>query len=43
MNLGIVKCETLEQFIEVCAGFVREGVTFTADAGKLTIELTGGY
>lgn len=38
-----VHCTNLQEFITVCAGFVREGVTFRADSGTLTIALTGGY
>jgi len=41
--VGSVKCETIEQFIQVCAGFVREGVIFKADAASLVVTLTGGY
>ena len=42
-NAGKVTCVTMAQFIEVCAGFVREGVLFDADANTLTITLTGGF
>lgn len=38
-----IRCQDLDDFIKVCAGFVREGVSFRADTGNLTIELTGGF
>ena len=38
-----IRCETMEQFITVCAGLVRESVTFVASADTLVIKLTGGY
>ena len=41
--MSIIACETLSQFVTVCAELVREGITFTADATTLTIQMTGGY
>ncbi len=38
-----VECTTNEEFVQCIAGFVREGLTFTADASTRTITLTGGY
>jgi hypothetical protein len=38
-----IKCTTLPEFVEVCAGLVRQNVLFEADACSLTITLTGGY
>jgi hypothetical protein len=38
-----IKCHTLEEFIKVVAGLVREGVTFESYTLDLTIELTGGF
>jgi len=38
-----IKCHTIEEFIKVTAGLVREGVTFTSYTYDLTIELTGGF
>lgn len=36
-------CETMREFLEACAYFVREGIVFRAFSGNLTIEFTGGY
>jgi hypothetical protein len=38
-----VRCPDLETFARTCAAFVREGVTFDADAGALVIRLLGGF
>lgn len=38
-----VQCQSIQQFTECIAAFVREGLTFEADAATLTIKLTGGY
>lgn len=38
-----IKCETLEQLTEICAGLVVRGITFKAFASNLTIECTGGF
>lgn len=40
---NMITCGTLAQLIEICAGLVRYGVTFEANAEYLTITLTGGY
>lgn len=37
-----ITCETLDEFILVCAGLVREGILFEAWADDLTIKPTGG-
>jgi hypothetical protein len=38
-----VTCTNLAQFIELVAGFVREGLTFRGDADRLEIILLGGF
>lgn len=38
-----IRCETIERFIEICAGLAREGIVFAADGEKLIIKLTGGF
>ena len=38
-----IQCYNMKQFIEVCAGLAREGLTFDADAEDMKITLTGGY
>ena len=38
-----ISCDSLECFIKVCAGLVREGIQFTSCAYNLDIELTGGF
>ena len=38
-----IHCETINQFIQVCAGLVKEGVTFEAYSEQLLIECIGGY
>jgi hypothetical protein len=44
---SIIKCESTEKFIEVCAGLVRNGIIFKAYYNKShyqwEIELTGGF
>lgn len=37
----MITCNDLETFIECCAGLTRQGITFTADALRLTITCTG--
>lgn len=39
----IIKCETIGELVAVCAGLVREGVTFQASTIDNSITLTGGY
>jgi hypothetical protein len=39
----IVQCETLKDFAEMCAAFVREGMHFRADTRTLRISLTGAH
>ena len=43
MNDNLIRCMDLEQFLSVIHGLVKRGVTFTADADKLIVYLTGGY
>lgn len=43
MELGTIRCQDLEQFLEVVRGLVMRGLTFEADADRLSIVLTGGY
>lgn len=38
-----IKCNTIAEMVEVCAGLVREGVTFQASTSDYVITLTGGY
>ena len=38
-----ITCKTSEQFYEAVYNCVLKGLTFDADADKLTIELLGGY
>ena len=38
-----IRCETLDQFVQIIDGLVRAGLTFNADAGSLIIDLLGGY
>lgn len=43
MRGNVVSCPDLATLATLCAAFVREGVTFEANAESLTITLTGGY
>lgn len=36
-------CKDMDNFIEVVYGSAKVGVLFEANAGLLTIQLTGGY
>ena len=38
-----IQCETLGEFIKVCAGLAKEGVTFDAYTDGLKVTLTGGH
>ena len=38
-----ITCDTEDTFLDTLAGLVRRGLMFQADAGALTIKLTGGY
>ena len=38
-----IRCETMEQFMQVIESLVRAGLTFRADAGALVVDLLGGY
>lgn len=38
-----IRCDHLEQFLDVLAGLVSRGLTFTSDANTLVITLTGGH
>ena len=38
-----ITCGNLEEFITVCAGLTREGLTFEASAITLKIKLLGGF
>jgi len=38
-----IRCETLQELIQVTAGLVAQGVTFEAHTRNLSITLTGGY
>lgn len=39
----VIRCDSLEQFLDVTYGLVTRGLRFDADASTLTISLTGGY
>ena len=36
-----IVADTLEQLAALCAALSREGIAFTANAGTLTITITG--
>lgn len=38
-----IQCGDINEFVTVVAALVREGLTFSANAANLLIELTGGY
>ena len=38
-----VYCTDIKQLAELCREFTALGLTFEADAEKLTITLTGGF
>lgn len=38
-----ITCATDEQFYDAILGLVQRGLTFEANADRLTIKLTGGY
>ncbi len=40
---NVIKCETMEEYVSLIAGLVKEGLTFDGYATDLTITLTGGY
>lgn len=41
--MGSIRCDSLHDFLNVIHGLVERGLTFTSDATKLTIHLTGGH
>jgi hypothetical protein len=41
--MSTITCTDVNQFVEVIARLVREGVVFRADGRELRIVLTGGY
>lgn len=41
--MGTIRCDSLADFLDVIKGLVERGLTFTSDATKLTINLTGGH
>jgi hypothetical protein len=43
MGNNQIKCGDLENFLNVIAGLVTRGITFTADGDTYVITLTGGY
>ena len=43
MNQQKINCGDMQQFTDVIAGLVQNGLTFEACAITLTIRLTGGY
>ena len=38
-----IACQDVSQFLEIIEGLVRRGIGFKADAGTLTITLTGAF
>lgn len=38
-----INCESMEKFVEVIAGLVKQGLMFKAYSADLSITLTGGY
>jgi hypothetical protein len=38
-----INCTTFDEFMQTIGQLVVRGLTFRADAHKLTIELLGGY
>lgn len=38
-----IECTDLETFMDCVEGLVKRGLTFKANAERLTITLTGGY
>lgn len=42
-SMKITRCADLEQFLDLIAGLVKRGITFEANADRLTITLTGGF
>lgn len=43
MELGKIRCTTIEELATVVAQLVREGVTFDANTATLVVTLTGGF
>lgn len=43
MNRNVIRCQTMEQFCAVIAGLVMNGLSFEADADRLTVTTTGGF
>lgn len=43
MGTSNIWCLTIEEFIKVCAGLVKEGVIFDAYSDRLVIKLTSGF
>lgn len=39
----MITCQDLNQFLNIISGLTMRGLTFEADAGALTVKLTGGY
>jgi len=39
----IINIASFQDFAQICAELVKNGVSFEADATKLTIEFTGGF
>ena len=38
-----IQCATIAELVAVCAGLVREGVTFEARTSSMSVDLTGGF
>jgi hypothetical protein len=38
-----IRCQDIEQLVEVCAGLVERGIQFEANATTLIVNCTGGF
>jgi hypothetical protein len=38
-----INVNSMDELVEVCAGLVRQGITFEADSVTMVITCTGGY
>jgi hypothetical protein len=38
-----ITCTDLHQFLDVIEGLAQRGLTFAADASRLTVTLLGGF
>lgn len=40
---SIIRCSSLEQFLDAVEGLTKRGILFDAEMGGLVITLTGGF